>query len=422
MHSSVPELVSVALDQPSGAITYGVSRTLAQIFPGKGILETNHYTFDLDEFARMKQCTLVVSRAVHPQIEMEWRCPEKGSRSRFVSGWRAAAWNGQLIEVLSLEHPSPGGCVERHHWIVASSHDIALRFFEAVCAYCHEVRDQVLVFSGGRWHRDADLFRDISTSTFDDLVLSGDLSHRIRDDCRLWLSSRALYEEHAVPWKRGVLFLGPPGNGKSHCIKALVGALGIPCLYVRSFAARYQTEHDTMSNVFGRARRSAPCLLVFEDLDALVTDTNRSFFLNELDGFARNTGLLSIATTNHPEKLDPAILERPSRFDRKYVFEPPALGERHRYLSAWNDRLRPAMRMTTEELDRLAEVTSGLSFAYLKELVLSSMMRWISEASTSTLAPVAIDQVGSLRLQMAARPDETRAVRVRDEDEDDDDD
>lgn len=63
---------------------------------------------------------------------------------------------------------------------------------------------------------------------------------------------------------------------------------------------------------------------MLEDLDALVTDKNRSFFLNQLDGLEGNDGLLLIASTNHLDKLDVALSGRPSRFDRKlYVSSSP---------------------------------------------------------------------------------------------------
>lgn len=61
----------------------------------------------------------------------------------------------------------------------------------------------------------------------------------------------------------------------------------------------------------------APCLLIFEDLDSMIDDDNRSYFLNEVDGMDTNDGLLMIATTNHFDKLDPGLSNRPSRFDRK---------------------------------------------------------------------------------------------------------
>ena len=61
----------------------------------------------------------------------------------------------------------------------------------------------------------------------------------------------------------------------------------------------------------------APCLLIFEDLDSMIDDDNRSYFLNEVDGMDVNDGLLMIATTNHFDRLDPGLSNRPSRFDRK---------------------------------------------------------------------------------------------------------
>ena len=72
-----------------------------------------------------------------------------------------------------------------------------------------------------------------------------------------------------------------------------------------------------MATVFSKARQLSPCLIILEDLDSLINDGNRSFFLNQLDGLENNDGLLVIGTTNHFEKLDPGLSSRPSRFDRK---------------------------------------------------------------------------------------------------------
>src|SRR5690349_12665 len=84
---------------------------------------------------------------------------------------------------------------------------------------------------------------------------------------------------------------------------------------------------DPSNEVFKRARMKPPCVIVLEDLDSMIDNKNRSFFLNELDGFHSNTGVVVLATTNHPEKLDSSILDRPSRFDRKYYFQLPAEAE-----------------------------------------------------------------------------------------------
>lgn len=105
----------------------------------------------------------------------------------------------------------------------------------------------------------------------------------------------------------------------------------VPVLYVKSFHSAcislstdsradfldWAGDEAGIKDIFARARAEAPCLLVLEDLDSLITDMNRSFFLNEVDGIEGNDGLLLIGTTNHFDRLDPALSSRPSRFDRK---------------------------------------------------------------------------------------------------------
>lgn len=54
-----------------------------------------------------------------------------------------------------------------------------------------------------------------------------------------------------------------------------------------------------------------------EDLDSVVSDDVRSYFLNAVDGIAKNDGIFMIGSTNHLDRLDPGIAKRPSRFDRK---------------------------------------------------------------------------------------------------------
>lgn len=164
----------------------------------------------------------------------------------------------------------------------------------------------------------------------------------------------------------------------------------------------YGTEEGNIRNVFDRARKTAPCVLVFEDLDSLLNAQNRSFFLNELDGFASNIGVVTLATTNHPERLDPAILDRPSRFDRKYPFDLPEQAERQAYIALWNASLKPALRLSDAGMITLSELTEGFSFAYLKELFLSSMMRWIANEQQGTMEQTMSGQVHTLKEQMAS--------------------
>ena len=79
----------------------------------------------------------------------------------------------------------------------------------------------------------------------------------------------------------------------------------------------YFGDEYAIAEVFSKARQNTPCIIILEDIDSLVNDQNRSFFLNELDGLEGNDGILLIGSTNHLDRLDPGLSTRPSRFDRK---------------------------------------------------------------------------------------------------------
>jgi SpoVK/Ycf46/Vps4 family AAA+-type ATPase len=249
------------------------------------------------------------------------------------------------------------------------------------------------------------LFTATQAASFDDLVLADDLKDSIRSDFSQFLKAEDRYRRLGLAWKRGALLIGPPGNGKTHCVRALVKELGVSSLYVQSLSHQYYTVEQMWQQVFERARGLRPCVLVLEDLDALVNDENRSFFLNQLDGFEQNHGLIVLATTNHPDRIDSAIIDRPSRFDRKYHFDLPTLPARREYLAAWQQRLSVETGWLGEEVEDLASDSEGFSFAYLKELIISSLMKWMEDTSKG-FALVATNQVINLKHQMKTKVSE----------------
>jgi hypothetical protein len=391
-------ILGEVLALPGGAITYELSRLLAGRLPDAAIVEGTSGLFDLTAAAAGAVCAIEESGSVHNQVDTEY-ARDEGFKASPKNAWYHVDWRGHRLQVvlLTLE------CCQ-HHWIVAPTRFVGERFLAEISDWNAEVRDEVLVFDDGSWSKDPALRRAIEGSTFDNLILKGELKDEIRGDVERFFAARATYERYGVPWKRGLVFIGPPGNGKTHALKALINATGRPCLYVKSFACTYQTEHDLIRAVFDRARRSAPCLLVFEDLDSLINDKNRAFFLNELDGFADNTGIVAVATTNHPHKLDPAILDRPSRFDRKFHFELPAADERRAYLGRWNASLEASLRLDNGEVEGVVRATEGFSFAYLKELFVSSMVAWFERREAARLGDVVAEMAPKLRPEMVSRP------------------
>lgn len=419
------QLISEALCLRTSAIDYHVSKHLKTLFPDKAFIEGRDGLFNVEEYAHAQHCTLEQKAAFHTQMLTRWVGPETGIAdwtrtvmrigtipslatsgwaehevvNRAKNAWFKVEWQGAMLDVIII-HWVEGMNTVYHYWILADTKEIAENFLVAVCAWNVEIRGEVLVFDGGCWQKDRQLFKSIKGATLENLILRGTLKQDIFDDLVQFFAARETYETYGIPWKRGIIFVGPPGNGKTHAVKAIINAIQQPCLYVKSFKVEYRTDEDNIRMVFDRARKSAPCILVLEDLDSLVTPQNRSFFLNELDGFAANIGIVTLATTNHPERLDPAILDRPSRFDRKYPFDLPALEERQAYIRMWNSSLQATLRLSGDAEAQLAEQTESFSFAYLKELFLSSMMRWINRPGQETMEQIMAAQVEVLREQM----------------------
>lgn len=397
MSTEFTEAVADAFGSEAGT-AYRLSAAMAARFRGKAVVEGLPEVFSLDEFVWAGRCEARPDAALHAELVTTWSRAEGLARAS-VTFVFDVTWEGHALKVARAAWAHPYREVTRH-WVVADDEETARRFVEAVCAHCNDPHESVLVFQGRCWSHSRAMWREIQAARFDDLVLAGDMAQEIQQEFQSFLAAREEYARYRVPWKRGVLFVGPPGNGKTHCLRATIRLIGAPCLYVQSLHAPYQSDDENIAKVFARAREVSPCCLVFEDLDAMINDQNRSTFLNQLDGFADASGLLTLATTNHPERLDPAILERPSRFDRKYHFELPGPVERARYIAAWNDRLDPAMRVTDADLRALVEGTDGFSFAYIKELFLSSMLRWARTRTPGAMGHTLQRQLQELRAQM----------------------
>lgn len=399
VHMDLKELISEALGLPSDSIAYFVSRELSRLYSDKTIVEGAFSSFDLVGHAAAELCSVVGETAVFNKSRLDWAPSGKEFKDEPENGCFNVLWQGRLLDVVFVTWIEEG-YRERHHWIIADDRRIAEDFLRAVCDWSTAVRSEILVFDGGYWYKDSELFDAIKGASFDNLILPAGLKREIQDDFANFFASREVYDKYRIPWKRGVLLIGPPGNGKTHAVKALINQSRQPCLYVKSFKSCWETDHDRIRAVFTRARKTTRSIVVMEDLDSLIDEENRAFFLNELDGFAVNSGIVVLATTNHPEKLDPAILDRPSRFDRKYYFNLPAERERSDYLVSWSQSLEPELRLSAASLQKLVEATDGFSFAYLKELFLSSMMQWMAESGSSRMDAVMMNRVTVLREQM----------------------
>ena len=220
--------------------------------------------------------------------------------------------------------------------------------------------------------------RDGTVITFADVGGMEDVKEQIRLKIIHPFQHPELYAAYGKRAGGGVLLYGAPGCGKTHIARATAGELGSSFLWVgledvlsMVFAESEQNLHE----LFEQARRSAPCVVFFDEVDALGarrsdlrTSPGRQLinqFLAELDGVAtENEGILFLAATNAPWHVDDAF-RRPGRFDRVVFVPPPDRDARREIL-----RIHLEGRLQEEiDLTRLADRTKEYSGADLQSIV-----------------------------------------------------
>lgn len=105
-----------------------------------------------------------------------------------------------------------------------------------------DLHDEVLVFDQGYWQKSPELYQSVLKASWDAVIMDENMKKTIIDDHLSFFDSRETYDRLKVPWKRGIIYHGPPGNGKTISIKAMMNTLytrkePIPTLYVRTLAS-----------------------------------------------------------------------------------------------------------------------------------------------------------------------------------------
>lgn len=202
--------------------------------------------------------------------------------------------------------------------------------------------------------------------SWSDLFLPDDLKKDIIDSVEGFLASKKVYEQAKIPWKRGILFFGEPGNGKSSLIKTIMSNYDVKPVTVLSSS---NINEEMLAEAFDYAQSQEPGFLYLEDLDTMLQNISLSYFLNLMDGVNSLSGIIVAATANDLSKLNEAILNRPSRFDRKWEIPMPDAAMTKKYLKHWFKGT-----LKDKDYDTVAQlcVKSKFSYAYLKELYVTA--------------------------------------------------
>ncbi|KAJ3427826.1 putative atpase [Anaeramoeba flamelloides] len=174
------------------------------------------------------------------------------------------------------------------------------------------------------WDRENSTTKPIK---MDFVILKKGLAEHLINDCKKFLQRQQIYERLGIPFRRGYLFYGYPGCGKTTTVRAIAGELGLP-ICIMSLSNK-ELNDDTLLTLLNKAPR--PCIVLLEDVDSCFVqreasdkkDQNRVSFsglLNALDGVGVQEGRLFFLTTNHIERLSPALI-RPGRVDKKIEFQ-----------------------------------------------------------------------------------------------------
>lgn len=199
-------------------------------------------------------------------------------------------------------------------------------------------------------------------------ILNDNIDKYLFDDLKYFFNNKKFYEDNELAYKRGILMYGPPGTGKTQTIRHFLSQHSDKyCIIVDATKDYYDGLADFMKIIL----KDHDCIIVFEDIDGM-SDYNRSSVLNFLDG-VDNINAFFIATSNDLSKIDRALVDRPSRFDRFYEIGLPNKDTRRKLLLRWF----PELEKDETLLEKLIKMTDKYTGAYFKELFIFSNIQGV---------------------------------------------
>jgi transitional endoplasmic reticulum ATPase len=243
-----------------------------------------------------------------------------------------------------------------------------------------------------------EVFVEVPNVRWSDVGGLAGLKQRLIEAVEWPLRYAPLFAQAGVRPPKGILLSGPPGCGKTLLAKAIASESQVNFLSVKGPAllSKYVGESERqVRDLFRKARQAAPCIIFFDELDALmparggavsdtpVADRVLSQFLAELDGIEELQGVLVLGATNRLDRLDPAVL-RPGRFDEVVEIPLPEEAERREIFEVHLRGKPVAQKVARNELAARSEGFSGAQIASVCNLAaLRAVRRAVAAAGES---------------------------------------
>ncbi|BBL45395.1 AAA family ATPase Cdc48 [Nanobdella aerobiophila] len=220
-----------------------------------------------------------------------------------------------------------------------------------------------------------------------------EIKQQLKESIEWPIKYRKIYEKVGIDPPKGILLYGPPGTGKTLLAKAVATEIGANFIAIKGpeiFSKWFGESEKMVREIFRKAKQVAPSVIFFDEIDAVaprrgiahsidVYDSIVNQLLAEMDGITTKGDVVTIAATNRPDILDPALL-RPGRLDRIIYIPAPDYESRLEILKIKTRSVPLAKDVSLEELARITEGYSGADLELLvKEAAMNGLRKIYNE-------------------------------------------
>ena len=354
-----------------------------------------------------------------PPIAVEYEDVDIGEEKPIrcaVRGLWLLTNHGRKYAVLMSPAIMPGEGPTLHVQVAAERGDneFAERLFAAMEKAVHEAasyRGKVLSLEAGAMYSGEHTgitVHQLPSVSRDEIILSEKTLDLLDRNVIRFVQHRPSLTRLGQATKKGLLFHGPPGNGKTHTIRYLAGSLrGHTTLLITADQMGLLGEYMTL------ARLLQPSVVVIEDVDLIARDRTRmdktcqesllNKLLNEMDGLKEEADIIFILTTNRPADLEQALSARPGRIDQAIEFPMPDDECRQKLVQLYSR----GITVSDDVVASLVSRTEKTSAAFIKELMRRSVLHHLDRADEPLIELQDVDSAlqellgsGSLNLML----------------------